>query len=247
MKNEKGFSVVPSDDLNSAMTHVCVYAADADSLRTSQEERQKAHEFSLVFENFIPAAVSDESEISVVVVNSQSEIDKLDADHFNLLLLIVPAEPVLSSRKLASALVYRKENGETDQTALEKVFSGLIDYMNPSEAMLLSMEIEDLKETLAYGTGRYIAMLHGQLQNLRSTLINSSGCLQNIPDDGGLILIVDQVDAPQAEQVRKISSMIGFQLPAQFDGNIVYAWRYSSTRLTADSFCLIYTANKLLT
>lgn len=235
--------MVPSDDLNSAMTHVCVYAADADSLRTSQEERQNAHEFSLVFENFIPSAVSDESEISVVVVNSQSEIDKLDADHFNLLLLIVPAEPVLSLRKLASAIVYRKENSETDQTALEKVFSGLIDYMNPSEAMLLSMEIEDLKETLAYDTGRYIAMLHGQLQNL-STLINSSGCLQNIPDDGGLILIVDQVDAPQAEQVRKISSMIGFQLPAQFDGNIVYAWRHSSSGLTADRFCLIYTAKK---
>lgn len=92
--------------------------------------------------------------VTIIVTENQVFLDKINADHFNFLIFIVPEKIMMPiNAHLYNAIIYRYKQNESYQVAIEEILVSLVSFIFDRD---YSIDLQDVKKTLSFKQGQYL-------------------------------------------------------------------------------------------
>ncbi|WP_087546964.1 hypothetical protein [Acinetobacter sp. WCHA39] len=100
--------------------------------------------------------------VTIIVTENQVFLDKINADHFNFLIFIVPEKIMMPiNAHLYNAIVYRYTENESHQISIEEILVSLISFIFDRD---YSLDFLELKKALSFKQGKYLNIEYSSIK-----------------------------------------------------------------------------------
>ena len=153
--------------------------------------------------------------VTVIITEKQDILDKINADHFNFLIIVVPENVVMPlNTNLYNAIIYRYKQNESYQVAIEEILVSLVSFIFDRD---YSIDLQDVKKTLSFKQGQYLNIDYSNF----STKILDEIEFDRFQYNTSFIIHMN-LKSLKFEKMNEVMSIVGEKLVDEHWGDILY-------------------------
>ena len=153
--------------------------------------------------------------VTIIVTENQVFLDKINADHFNFLIIVVPENVVMPlNTNLYNAIIYRYKQNESYQVAIEEILVSLVSFIFDRD---YSIDLQDVKKTLSFKQGQYLNI---DYSNFSTKILNEIE-FDRFQYNTSFIIHMN-LKSLKFEKMNETMSIVGEKLVDEHWGDILY-------------------------
>ena len=153
--------------------------------------------------------------VTVIITEKQDILDKINADHFNFLIIVVPENVVMPLNvNLYNAIIYRYKQNESYQVGIEEILVSLVSFIFDWD---YSIDLQDVKKTLSFKQGQYLNIDYSNF----STKILDEIEFDRFQYNTSFIIHMN-LKSLKFEKMNEVMSIVGEKLVDEHWGDILY-------------------------
>ncbi|MFN4318324.1 hypothetical protein [Acinetobacter parvus] len=153
--------------------------------------------------------------VTVIITEKQDILDKINADHFNFLIIVVPENVVMPLNvNLYNAIIYRYKQNESYQVGIEEILVSLVSFIFDWD---YSIDLQDVKKTLSFKQGQYLNIDYSNF----STKILDEIEFDRFQYNTSFIIHMN-LKSLKFEKMNEVMSIVGGKLVDEHWGDILY-------------------------
>ena len=153
--------------------------------------------------------------VTVIITEKQDILDKINADHFNFLIIVVPENVVMPLNvNLYNAIIYRYKQNESYQVGIEEILVSLVSFIFDWD---YSIDLQDVKKTLSFKQGQYLNIDYSNF----STKILDEIEFDRFQYNTSFIIHMN-LKSLKFEKIHEVMSVVGEKLVDEHWGDILY-------------------------
>ena len=153
--------------------------------------------------------------VTVIITEKQDILDKINADHFNFLIIVVPENVVMPLNvNLYNAIIYRYKQNESYQVVFEEILVSLISFIFDRD---YSIDFQDVKKNLSFKQGQYLNI---DYSSLNMNVLDEME-FYNFQYDTSFIIHMN-LKSLKFEKMNEVMSIVGEKLVDEHWGDILY-------------------------
>ena len=153
--------------------------------------------------------------VTVIITEKQDILDKINADHFNFLIIVVPENVVMPlNTNLYNAIIYRYKQNESYQVAIEEILVSLASFIFDRD---YSIDLQDVKKTLSFKQGQYLNI---DYSNFSTKILNEIE-FDRFQYNTSFIIHMN-LKSLKFEKMNEVMSIVGEKLVDEHWGDILY-------------------------
>ena len=153
--------------------------------------------------------------VTVIITEKQDILDKINADHFNFLIIVVPENVVMPLNvNLYNAIIYRYKQNESYQVGIEEILVSLVSFIFDWD---YSIDLQDVKKTLSFKQGQYLNI---DYSNFSTKILNEIE-FDHFQYNTSFIIHMN-LKSLKFEKMNETMSIVGEKLVDEHWGDILY-------------------------
>ena len=153
--------------------------------------------------------------VTVIITEKQDILDKINADHFNFLIIVVSENVVMPlNAHLYNAIIYRYKENESYQVVFEEILVSLISFIFDRD---YSMDFQDVKKNLSFKQGQYLNI---DYSSLNMNVLDEME-FYNFQYNTSFIIHMN-LKSLKFEKMNEVMSVVGEKLVDEHWGDILY-------------------------
>ena len=153
--------------------------------------------------------------VTVIITEKQDILDKINADHFNFLIIVVPENVVMPLNvNLYNAIIYRYKQNESYQVGIEEILVSLVSFIFDWD---YSIDLQDVKKTLSFKQGQYLNI---DYSNFSTKILNEIE-FDRFQYNTSFIIHMN-LKSLKFEKMNEVMSVVGEKLVDEHWGDILY-------------------------
>ena len=153
--------------------------------------------------------------VTVIITEKQDILDKINADHFNFLIIVVPENVVMPLNvNLYNAIIYRYKQNESYQVGIEEILVSLVSFIFDWD---YSIDLQDVKKTLSFKQGQYLNIDYSNF----STKILDEIEFDRFQYNTSFIIHMN-LKSLKFEKMTEVMNIVGEKLVDEHWGDILY-------------------------
>ena len=153
--------------------------------------------------------------VTVIITEKQDILDKINTDHFNFLIIVVPENVVMPlNTNLYNAIIYRYKQNESYQVAIEEILVSLVSFIFDRD---YSIDLQDVKKTLSFKQGQYLNI---DYSNFSAKILNEIE-FDRFQYNTSFIIHMN-LKSLKFEKMHEVMSVVGEKLVDEHWGDILY-------------------------
>ena len=153
--------------------------------------------------------------VTVIITEKQDILDKINADHFNFLIIVVPENVVMPLNvNLYNAIIYRYKQNESYQVGIEEILVSLVSFIFDWD---YSIDLQDVKKTLSFKQGQYLNI---DYSNFSTKILNEIE-FDRFQYNTSFIIHMN-LKSLKFEKMHEVMSVVGEKLVDEHWGDILY-------------------------
>lgn len=153
--------------------------------------------------------------VTVIITEKQDILDKINADHFNFLIIVVSENVVMPlNAHLYNAIIYRYKENESYQVVFEEILVSLISFIFDRD---YSIDFQDVKKNLSFKQGQYLNI---DYSSLNMNVLDEME-FYNFQYDTSFIIHMN-LKSLKFEKMNEVMSIVGEKLVDEHWGDILY-------------------------
>ena len=153
--------------------------------------------------------------VTVIITEKQDILDKINADHFNFLIIVVPENVVMPlNAHFYNAIIYRYKENESYQVVFEEILVSLISFIFDRD---YSIDFQDVKKNLSFKQGQYLNI---DYSSLNMNVLDEME-FYNFQYDTSFIIHMN-LKSLKFEKRNEVMSIVGEKLVDEHWGDILY-------------------------
>ena len=153
--------------------------------------------------------------VTVIITEKQDILDKINADHFNFLIIVVPENVVMPLNvNLYNAIIYRYKQNESYQVGIEEILVSLVSFIFDWD---YSIDLQDVKKTLSFKQGQYLNI---DYSNFSTKILNEIE-FDRFQYNTSFIIHMN-LKSLKFEKMNETMSIVGEKLVDEHWGDILY-------------------------
>ena len=153
--------------------------------------------------------------VTVIITEKQDILDKINADHFNFLIIVVPENVVMPLNvNLYNAIIYRYKENESYQVVFEEILVSLISFIFDRD---YSIDFQDVKKNLSFKQGQYLNI---DYSSLNMNVLDEME-FYNFQYNTSFIIHMN-LKSLKFEKMNEVMSIVGEKLVDEHWGDILY-------------------------
>ncbi|MCY6411836.1 hypothetical protein QTA56_06750 [Acinetobacter sp. VNH17] len=153
--------------------------------------------------------------VTVIITEKQDILEKINADHFNFLIIVVPENVVMPlNSNLYNAIIYRYKECDSYQVVFEEILISLVSFIFDRD---YSLDMSDVKKTLCFKQGQYLNVDYSFLN------VKDFGEMEfyNFQYNTSFIIHMN-LKSLKFEKMNEVMSIVGEKLVDEHWGDILY-------------------------
>ena len=153
--------------------------------------------------------------VTVIITEKQDILDKINADHFNFLIIVVSENVVMPlNAHLYNAIIYRYKENESYQVVFEEILVSLISFIFDRD---YSIDFQDVKKNLSFKQGQYLNI---DYSSLNMNVLDEME-FYNFQYNTSFIIHMN-LKSLKFEKMNEVMSVVGEKLVDEHWGDILY-------------------------
>ena len=193
---------------------ISIYA-DADKMICLEHTRLYYRNLRITASLIDVLPTQSKDTVTVIITEKQDILDKINADHFNFLIIVVPENVVMPlNTNLYNAIIYRYKENESYQVVFEEILVSLISFIFDRD---YSIDFQDVKKNLSFKQGQYLNIDYSTF----STKILNEIEFDHFQYNTSFIIHMN-LKSLKFEKMNEVMNIVGEKLVDEHWGDILY-------------------------